>query len=96
MTRIRLRTQLVSVILGFCLMLDLANAQSASSTINGLAVDNAGGVVPGAQVTITNQGTRAKIETQTNSEGAFSMTGDRKSTRLNSSHGGISRMPSSA
>ena len=27
---------------------------------------------------------------------SFVMEGDRKSTRLNSSHGGISRMPSSA
>ena len=30
------------------------------------------------------------------SQRPFKLTGDRKSTRLNSSHGGISRMPSSA
>src|ERR1017187_10063873 len=71
----RIRTPLVSAILGFCLLLGLANAQSVSSTINGLVVDNTGGVVPGAQVTITNQGTGGKVETQTNSQGAFSMTG---------------------
>lgn len=61
--------------LSFCLLAGLANAQSASSTINGLVVDNTGAVVPGANVTITNQGTGVKIETQTNSQGAFSMTG---------------------
>jgi hypothetical protein len=62
-------------VLGFCLLAGLANAQSVSSTINGLVVDNTGGVVVGAQVTITNQGTGVKVESRTNSQGDFSMTG---------------------
>ncbi len=75
MPSLRIRTPFSAVVIGFCLLTGLANAQSASSTINGLVVDNTGGVVPEAQVTITNQGTAAKIETQTNTQGAFSMTG---------------------
>ncbi len=66
---------LAAVFLAFCLLAALANAQNVSSTINGFAVDNTGAVVPGALVTITNQGTGAKVETRTNTEGAFSMTG---------------------
>jgi hypothetical protein len=75
MPSFRIRASFLSAILGLCLLLGSANAQSASSTINGLVVDNTGGVVPGAQVTITNQGTGAKIETQTSTQGTFSMTG---------------------
>jgi len=66
---------LAAVFLAFFLLTVLANAQNVSSTINGFAVDNTGAVVPGALVTITNQGTGAKVETRTNTEGAFSMTG---------------------
>ena len=58
-----------------CLIAGLASAQSASSTINGLVVDDTGAVVPGAQVTIVNQGTGGKVETSTNNQGGFSMAG---------------------
>src|SRR5437763_5796754 len=74
MPSFRIRTPFVPA-LGFFLLVGLAYAQSASSTINGLVVDNTGGVVPEAQVTITNQGTGLKIDIRTNSQGAFSMTG---------------------
>ena len=57
MPSFRIRMPLIAAMLGFCLLAGLANAQSASSTINGLVVDNTGGVVPAAAVTITNQGT---------------------------------------
>ncbi|MEO7145917.1 MAG: carboxypeptidase regulatory-like domain-containing protein, partial [Bryobacteraceae bacterium] len=75
MPSFRIRTALIAEMLGFCLLAGLANAQNVSSTINGLVVDNTGAVVPTAHVTITNQGTGVKIETVTNSQGEFSMTG---------------------
>src|SRR4029079_13227224 len=75
MSEFRTRMPLAAVFLAFFLLTVLANAQNVSSTINGFAVDNTGAVVPGALVTITNQGTGAKVETRTNTEGAFSMTG---------------------
>ena len=75
MPSFRIRKPFMTLVLGFCLLAGLANAQSVSSTINGLVVDNTGGVVVGAQVTITNQGTGVKVESRTNNQGAFSMTG---------------------
>jgi Outer membrane receptor for ferrienterochelin and colicins len=74
------RTPLSVAILGLCLITGVVSAQSASSTINGLVVDNTGGLVPDAQVTITNQGTNTKVETVTNNQGVFSMTGLRSGT----------------
>ena len=52
-----------------------AYSQTAAATINGTVVDSAGANVPGAQVTITNQGTAIKAETTTTDDGSFSMTG---------------------
>ncbi len=75
MPRIRIRTPFIAAVLCLGLLASLASAQSASSTINGAVVDNQGGMVPSAVVTITNQGTGVKIETITNSQGSFSMTG---------------------
>ena len=75
MPSFRIRMPFMAAVLGFYLLTGWANAQSVSSTINGLVVDNTGGVVAGAQVTITNQGTGVKVESRTNSQGAFSMTG---------------------
>ena len=65
----------------FCIVLfavefaDLARTQTAAGTINGTVVDAAGANVPGAQVTITNQGTTTKVETTTTGDGTFSMAG---------------------
>jgi hypothetical protein len=75
MPRFRISVPFTAAILGLCLVAVLLNAQSVSSTINGLVVDNTGGVVAGAQVTITNQATGVKVESRTNGQGAFSMTG---------------------
>lgn len=75
MPSLRIRMPFLTAVLGFCLLAGSANAQSVSSTINGLVVDNTGGLVVGAQVTITNQGTGVKVESRTNSQGAFSMAG---------------------
>src|SRR2546422_6802553 len=53
-------------------------AQVDTGAILGTVKDQSGAVVPGAKVTLTNEGT------------SFSISTDRKSTRLNSSHGYIS------
>ena len=60
-----------------------AHAQAASSSgrLEGTVVDKSGSGVPAANVIVTNVSTGIV---------------DRKSTRLNSSHRSLSRMPSSA
>ncbi len=50
-------------------------AQTAAATINGTLTDSAGATVADAQVIITNQGTGIKTQTNTNSDGTFSMAG---------------------
>src|SRR5882762_1821711 len=74
MPRSRMTRALFATIFGLCLFAGLASAQSASSTINGLVQDKTGAVIPGAQVTITNQNTGARIQTVANNDGSFSMT----------------------
>jgi hypothetical protein len=49
----------------------LALAQQSSS-ITGVVTDSAGGVVPGASVSVQNNATQVKLEAVTNSAGAFS------------------------
>ena len=62
--------------------------------------DSAGGFSEGLAVVGLADGGRAESTEQgyylPNNVGFINKAGDRKSTRLNSSHGGISRMPSSA
>ncbi len=53
----------------------LTYAQTAAATINGTLTDAAGASIPDASVSIVNQGTGAKTDTKTNSDGTFSMTG---------------------
>ena len=63
----------------------------AQSTIAGVVTDDSGGVLPGVNVEVASPALIEKVRTV-----VTDAQGDRKSTRLNSSHGGISRMPSSA
>ena len=52
----------------------LAFAQgSANSSLAGVVVDTAGGVVPGATITVKNNATASTFETVSNSSGAFSI-----------------------
>ena len=66
---------LLAVILSLFVFATAANAQSASSTINGSVQDSSGAQIPDAQITIANQDTGIKVETRTNSQGVFTMTG---------------------
>ena len=50
-----------------------AHAQSSASSLTGLVVDSAGGVVPGATVSVKNNATNVTSEAVTNTSGAFSV-----------------------
>jgi len=55
-------------------MLPAASAQVVTGTISGRAVDPSGSAVPGASVTITNQGTAAELTATTKDSGSFRFT----------------------
>src|SRR5580658_8313023 len=63
---------LTSVVLLFCAT---ARGQIITSTILGHVTDSSGAVVPGAQVSITNEGTTVTTDTATNSAGDYSVSG---------------------
>ena len=46
-------------------------AQGTTSRITGVVTDSSGSAVPGANITLTNEGTRATLTTATNDNGAF-------------------------
>jgi hypothetical protein len=46
-------------------------AQGTTSRVNGIVTDNAGAVVAGATVTLTNEGTGISIDTTTNESGSY-------------------------
>src|SRR5579885_1060348 len=71
----RCQARLLALLVGLCLMTTPIAGQSASSTITGLVVDASSAIVPDAKVTITNQATGVKVETQANSQGVYTMTG---------------------
>jgi hypothetical protein len=50
-------------------------AQQDAATLLGDVVDPAGGVVPGARVTVTHVGTGVNVATQTNERGAYTVSG---------------------
>jgi hypothetical protein len=67
------------LILGFVLVYVLAasfvSAQEQRGSINGTVFDPQGAVVPGASVTITDNGTGAVYPTRTTAEGSFTVPG---------------------
>ncbi len=66
---------LIRSVLMLALLLSLAEAtggaQSLSGTISGLVADDQGGALPGADVILTDQSSRAVQRTTTNAEGVF-------------------------
>ena len=85
-----------------CVWVDTASATVTSTAyVNGsqaVIFDSAGNVVSGfggGSSSLISYGA-PEIEMAGVLTGEATTLGDRKSTRLNSSHGGISRMPSSA
>src|SRR5260370_22608435 len=59
----------------FCLLLAAIGELSAqaSATINGRVIDQAGAVIPGASVSVTNAATAEVRDTATNGEGLYSV-----------------------
>ncbi len=49
-------------------------AQTSTGTIEGIVTDSSGGIIPGAEVTITNTGTADVRKVKTNGAGAFSVS----------------------
>ena len=68
----------VSVLLSFVTLLTLISAPAfaqggATSSISGTVIDSAGGVIPGATVTVKNTATNTVFTTVTTTSGAFSV-----------------------
>src|SRR5215467_6857679 len=59
----------------FTLCPRLAAQVSVAGSISGTVVDTSGAVIPGAAITIINEGTGTKRETLTNGSGGFVMVG---------------------
>jgi hypothetical protein len=72
-----MRHSLTRLVLAFVFALVPAIAQaqgaSAGSSITGVVVDTAGGVVPGASVTVKNNATGVTFEAVTNTAGTFAI-----------------------
>src|SRR5262245_15263548 len=64
---------LVFVVAIFIALAPAASAQSFKATVIGTAVDSTGAVVPGATVTIVQEGTGLTVSTTTSVEGTFSL-----------------------
>src|ERR1041384_5106780 len=64
----------VTVVLLFALLLFCAGeilAQGTTSRVTGTVTDSSGSVVPGASVTLTNEGTNTSLTTQTSDSGIY-------------------------
>jgi hypothetical protein len=59
-----------------------AHAQTPTGEISGIVTDPSGSAVPGVTITLTNIGTNAVREVQTNSAGLYSYTSGTVSTTL--------------
>ena len=71
----------------------LSAVSTWAQEITGTVTDALGSPVAGAKVHLVNT---PNVSAITDRNGVFVLNGDRKSTRLNSSHVALSRMPSSA
>src|SRR5262245_31028600 len=59
------------IVFALCLMASLATAQVDRATLSGLVRDSSGGVLPGAQMSLTNLATGVKATVTTTGEGTF-------------------------
>src|SRR6266705_6966019 len=64
----------------FLIVHSTALAQSDSGTITGTIKDQAGGIVPGADVTVRNERTGEERMTKANSDGTFTIPGLKAAT----------------
>ena len=66
---------LTFAIIIICCSIGMVFAQSTTATLNGTVTDSAGGVIPDAEVVITNQATSQSVTTTTRTDGTYSMPG---------------------
>ena len=73
----RLSTQLAIQFLALCFVLFAARGAfaQANAGITGTVTDQSGAVIPGANVTVTNEGTSVSNKTATSTAGTYSVTG---------------------
>jgi len=62
-----------ALVVGLVLVLPCALWAQSTATINGRVTDQAGGVMPGVTVTVTNTGTGIPRTTVTNEQGLYSV-----------------------
>jgi hypothetical protein len=65
----------VAVALGITICCSSALAQSGAGSIQGTVSDPSGAVIPGASITVTNQGTNIAVQARTNSVGFYQVPG---------------------
>src|SRR6187200_2938955 len=68
-----LRSGLVLLVFAWFLSPVSVLGQKITSSIVGLVTDASGSAVPGAQITVTNEGTRISIEAATDSTGNYAV-----------------------
>ncbi|HEV2764794.1 MAG TPA: carboxypeptidase-like regulatory domain-containing protein, partial [Pyrinomonadaceae bacterium] len=66
-----LRRALLCALVALAASSPAAYAQGTASRVTGVVTDQSGAVVPGATVTLTNEGTNVSITTETTSTGAY-------------------------
>ena len=91
MTSRRIGVVVLALLLAVVGAVSTAWAQFDTATVVGTVKDASGGSIPSAKVTLTHLETGISAVRTSNAEGNFEFVsvrpGDRKSTRLNSSHG---------
>lgn len=73
--RVAIRTSVTFAMLCLSLLIAKSAFAQASAGVTGTVTDSSGAVVPGAKVTITNQGTSVVTRAVTSSAGTYSATG---------------------
>src|SRR5213082_1776144 len=65
---------LLAVVTLVCLTLPTARGQVSTGTFTGTVADPSGAFIPGATVTVTNEGTNVSVSRQTGADGIFTIT----------------------
>src|SRR5215213_1628038 len=66
-----MRKPLLAFLLSTLCLIAVANGQGTASRVTGTVIDEKGSVVPGAMVTLTNEGTQSSLTMETGSGGNY-------------------------
>ena len=98
-----MKSKVILTVIVALIMTLAGNAQTDQGRISGQVTDQTGAVVPGATVTVTNNGTKQERTVTANDDGFYSVTGLRAATYTivaNSSTnpycGNVTRLPSTS